>query len=178
VFFVGRCVREKGIQVLLEAMHDVLAECPDAKLTISGKGPMLDELRSASSSLRLGNKVLFTGYVDDYTRNALMKSAALAVFPSLYEPFGIVALEAMAAGVPVVVSDTGGLAEIVDHGVDGLKALPGDRNSLSLQIRESLKYPDKSRSLAEKARNKVRSVYSWGAIACRTKDLYHNMKSR
>ena len=96
------------------------------------------ELRSLSDRLGIGSRVYFAGYVEEKAKNFFYNKARVAVFPSLYEPFGIVALEGMAAGVPVVVADTGGLAEIITHRDNGLKTYPGDASSLASNIIEAL----------------------------------------
>lgn len=92
---------------------------------------MFDELKAQSDSMGLGNKVYFTGYLNSKQVQKMYKCADIAVFPSTYEPFGIVALEAMLAGIPTVVSDVGGLNEIVEHGVDGMKSYAGNPNSIA-----------------------------------------------
>lgn len=172
IFFVGRLVVEKGVQVLLEAMPKVLASCPEAKLVVAGQGPMEGELKNRAWELGIAHKVCFTGYLDDRTRNQLYRLAEVAVFPSLYEPFGIVALEAMAAGVPVVVSETGGLKEIVTHGVNGLRAFPGNPNSLADNIIALLKDPVLATRVKEGGTRLVEDVYDWKRIARRTLQLY------
>lgn len=175
VFFVGRLVREKGVHVLLEAAPMVLSEVPGTKFVIAGKGPVMEELRSRAYSLGLENHVHFTGYIDDATRNRLLHSASVAVFPSLYEPFGIVALEAMAARVPVVASDTGGLSEIIEHGKDGLKCYPGNPKSLADQVIAVLKDRKLAAKLVESAYIKVHSRYSWQEIARQTMNAYQDV---
>ena len=122
ILFMGRLVYEKGIQTLISAMPKILANYHDAKLIVAGKGGMIDELRNQVNYLGLGNKVYFTGYLGSKDVQRMYKCADVAVFPSTYEPFGIVALEAMLSGTPVVTSDIGGLNEIVDHGVNGMKS--------------------------------------------------------
>jgi glycogen synthase len=177
IFFVGRLVQEKGVQVLLEAVPRVLAAVPKTKFVIAGKGPALESLRGQARNMGIEHHIYFTGYIDDTTRNALYKSARAAVFPSLYEPFGIVALEAMAANAPVIVSDTGGLSEIVDHGVDGLKCYPGNAISLADQIITMLQNEAFARQMADKAYRKVESEYSWQEIARQTRNIYHHVLS-
>jgi glycogen(starch) synthase len=175
IFFVGRLVREKGVQVLIDAAPQILTAYPQAKFVIAGKGPMESALRYQVQSRGLSHKVFFTGYIDDDTRNKLFRCAAIAVFPSLYEPFGIVALEAMAAQVPVVVGDTGGLAEIISHGMDGLKAFPGDAGSLAsniIQLLQNEKYADQ---LRRNANWLIAKVYDWRSIACCTKNVYQEV---
>ncbi|MEW6726204.1 glycosyltransferase family 4 protein [Desulforudis sp. 1088] len=175
VFYVGRLVPEKGVQVLIRAMPNILAHCPATKFVIAGKGPYEQELRSLAAHLGLQNRVYFTGYINDEVRNALYHWAEAAVFPSLYEPFGIVALEAMAARTPVVVSDTGGLSEIVEHGVTGLKAYTGDANSLAHNIIHLLTNPSLAKMIQERAFRMVQTQYDWNTIARQTVDVYRQV---
>lgn len=128
---MGRLVYEKGVQHLISAMPKILSNYNDAKLIVAGKGGMLDDLRGQVDAMGLSSKVYFTGYLNAKQVQKMYKCADVAVFPSTYEPFGIVALEAMLAGVPTVVSDVGGLNEIVDHGINGMKAYAGNPNSIA-----------------------------------------------
>lgn len=175
VFFVGRLVQEKGVQVLIDSVPAILHACPEAKFVIAGKGPMEGELRHRAHSRGVGDKIHFTGYIDDETRNKLYAISSVAVFPSLYEPFGIVALEAMAAGTPVVVADTGGLSEIVTHGENGLKAYPGNANSLGNNIVQLLTNPEYALQIKKKASQLVKEVYDWRTIANNTLELYEGI---
>lgn len=172
IFYVGRLVREKGVQVLLEAMPKILSYHPDAKVVIAGKGPYEEHLRNRARELGIGHRVHFAGYIDDATRNQLYREATVAVFPSLYEPFGIVALEGMAARTPVVVADTGGLSEIVMHGVDGLKCYTGSANSLADNILTVFGDGPLARRMAENGYRKARDEYSWDAVARQTSNVY------
>src|SRR4030065_2983214 len=95
---------------------------------------MKERVLNSVRSMRVEHKVLFMGFVDDETLVRLQKCADVSVVPSLFEPFGIVALEAMAAKSPVVVSDTGGLSEIVDHDSTGGKVFPNNTESLAWGI--------------------------------------------
>lgn len=175
IFHVGRIVREKGLGVLLEALPRVLAVNPKVKLVIAGKGAYLDELRHRAYQLGIYNRIYFTGYIDDNTRNALYKCADIAVFPSLYEPFGIVALEGMAAGTPIIVSDTGGLSEIVHHGVNGLKAYADNPISLADNILWALDHPDHAMQMRERALQDIANVYNWDLIATQTINVYEEI---
>ncbi len=172
--FVGRLVREKGVHILLEAMPQVLRECPHTRLVIMGKGPMLEEWKSLSVSLGLHNRVSFTGFLADEQRNDWLLRASAAVFPSLYEPFGIVALEAMAMHLPVIVSDIGGLADVVRHQENGLKFIPGNASSLARQITDLLQHPDAAESYANQA-SKELERYDWGVIAQQTMGVYRRV---
>lgn len=175
IFHVGRIVREKGLGLLLEALPRVLAVEPKVKLVIAGKGPSLDELRHRAYQLGIYNRIFFTGYIDDNTRNALYKCANVAVFPSLYEPFGIVALEGMAAGTAVVVSDTGGMSEIVKHGVNGLKAYTNNVISLADNIIWALQHPDHVEQMKRNAMADIEKIYNWDIIATKTQEVYQQV---
>lgn len=175
VFNVGRVVYEKGVHVLVEAVPRILAQAPQAKFVIAGRGPMLDSLRHRAWELGVGEKVLFTGFISDEDRNRLFHLAACAVFPSLYEPFGIVALEAMAARCPVVVSEVGGLKEVVKHAETGITVYPDNVDSLAWGIVHTLARPDWARQRAENAYRVVREVYNWDRIAGLTVDVYRRV---
>jgi len=175
VFYVGRLVREKGVQVLLAAAPAILARHSKTKFVIAGKGPYEGELRRYAEQLGIAHRVYFTGYVDNATRNALYNWAAAAVFPSLYEPFGIVALEAMAARAPVVVTDVGGLGEIVQDGVDGLKCPPDNPEALAERILRILFDPGLAQALRERAYRKVLQECNWEDIARRTRAVYEEV---
>jgi len=177
VYFVGRLVPEKGVQVLIRAVPKILAQYANAKFIISGKGPYQESLQDLADRLRVGSKVYFTGFADDDTRNMLFSGSDVAVFPSLYEPFGIVALEAMATRVPVVVTDTGGLTEVIEHEVDGLKVYPDDVKGLATAIIRLLEEQDLAHRVSQSAWDKVNSVYNWAAIAAETIKIYRDIVS-
>lgn len=172
ILYVGRLVPEKGVNVLLGAMPSVLNSHPEAKLVVVGEGYYKEELMRIAGQLSIFPKVHFTGYVDDETLRRLYKCASVAVFPSLYEPFGIVALEAMASGVPVIVSDVGGLSETVENNVNGLKVEANNSDSLSRAISYLLDNPDAAERLKQNALKKVTETYDWRTIAERTRALY------
>ena len=172
VFFAGRIVNEKGIQVLLNAAPKILANYPNVKFVIAGRGPCLDELRGLTNYLGLNNKVYFTGYLNDVQITKMYKAIDIATFPSLYEPFGIVALEGMLAGAATVVSDSGGLNEIVSHRIDGMKSYAGNPNSLADSILECLYDEDLCAQMAKKAHEKVVSEFNWDTIGKKTMDVY------
>jgi glycogen synthase len=175
VFFVGRLVNEKGVQVLIDAIPKVLTYFHNVKFVIAGKGPSLDYLRSKVSAMNISDKVYFTGYIHDTDLLKLYKCADVAVFPSLYEPFGIVALEGIVANVPIVVSDTGGLGEIVEHGVDGMKSYKGNAESLADSILEILHNPDRAEEMKRRAMEKVHRHYNWKLISDRTVEVYREI---
>ena len=175
VFNVGRMVREKGLHVLVEAMPTVLAQAPDAKLVVAGKPDSWgywSSARARAEELGLDAKCYFAGFLPDDDRDSLLTLADVAVFPSLYEPFGIVAPEAMAAGAPVVASSAGGLAEVVIHRLTGLTAYPDSPASLAWAIVETLRNPVEAQARARSAYRRVVREYDWGRIAAATHDVY------
>lgn len=176
VLFVGRLVYEKGAQVLINAIPRIL-EKVNAKFVIVGSGYMKEQLSSIVRSMGLEHKVLFTGFVDEETLLRLQSCADVSVVPSLFEPFGIVALEAMAAKSPVVVSDTGGLSEIVDHDSTGVKVYPNNTESLAWGITKILLDDNFRNNIRQNAYRKIQEKYDWDKIAQRTKRIYEGVLS-
>ena len=169
ILYIGRLVYEKGVQHLISAMPKIINGYNDTKLIIGGRGGMYDELREQARCLGIENKVYFTGYLSSKDVQKMYKCADVAVFPSTYEPFGIVALEAMLAGVPTVVSDIGGLNEIVDHGVNGMKSYAGNANSIADSVLTLLYNHQLCDNITKNAKNKVKQEFNWNKIS---KDTY------
>ncbi len=174
IFFVGRMVREKGVQVLIEALPKIRWGYNDTKLLIVGGG-YKDHLISLAQHIGMDRHVYFAGFVPDADLLKIFKIIDIACFPSLYEPFGIVALEAMAAKVPVVVSDAGGLPEVVRNGVTGTTTYAGNPNSLADGILSLLHDPGKASSMAEAAYQDVLTVFNWERIAKQTIAVYERV---
>ena len=172
ILFMGRLVYEKGIQHLIAAMPKILNGYRDSKLVVCGKGAMIDELKAQANAMGIGNKVYFAGYMNGKDVQKMYKAADIAVFPSTYEPFGIVALEAMLSENPVVVSDIGGLNEIVEHRENGMKSYAGNANSIADSILELLYDHKLCADITKKAKNKVRNNYNWSKIAQDTHFTY------
>jgi glycosyltransferase involved in cell wall biosynthesis len=175
IFYVGRHVYEKGIQVLVEAAPDIISSCPHTKFVIAGQGPMTEELKDKVKFFGLQERFIFAGYIDEEEKTKLFKVSQMAVFPSLYEPFGIVALEAMAAGCPVVASDVGGLQEIILHEINGLKVIPGSRDSLKENVIRLLHDDELGKKLAECSKQEVVEKYAWEKVASSTIELYEKI---
>jgi 1,4-alpha-glucan branching enzyme len=178
ILFLGRLVPEKGVQDLIRALPLIAARVPGVRAVICGQGPYEGELKHLAAELKVSERVTFAGFVDGATRNGLFAQAAVAVFPSHYEPFGIVALEAMAAQVPVVVGDTGGLSEVVEHGVDGFKVPPGRPDLLARYTSELVLNRALAEELCRRAWRKVRSTYNWRHIALVTQEVYARAQSK
>jgi glycogen(starch) synthase len=171
VFNVGRLVYEKGAQLLVEAVPAIIQQQPDVKVVIAGVGPMLEQLQARVVELGIEAHVQFAGFISDDERNRLYKVSDCAVFPSIYEQFGIVALEAMASKCPLVVASTGGLAEVVQDHETGMTVYPDSVESLAFGILHVLKYPDWSYQRAMKAYAMVVGRYNWREIASRTFEI-------
>ncbi len=171
VLFVGRLVYEKGIHVLINAVPKVL-EKVNAKFVVVGNGYMKEPLSNLIRGLGLTHKVVFTGFVDEETLRNLQRCADVSVVPSFFEPFGIVALEAMAAKSPLVVSDTGGLSEIVEHDVTGVKVYPNNLDSLAWGMTRVLLDEKYANWLKNNAYKKTQERYNWDGIGRQTKNVY------
>lgn len=173
IFYIGRHVFEKGIHLLIEAAQGITSRYNNSKFVIAGTGPMTNELKHRVRQMGIERKFVFTGYMSDEDRDKLYRVANIAVFPSLYEPFGIVVLEAMAAGCPVVVSDTGGLGEIVQHKVNGLKTINGSSQSIIDNISQLLYDDELAKQLKENALRSVYEKYTWDKVAETTVSMYN-----
>ena len=123
-------------------------------------------------------RITFTGFIPDMELVSLMKSADVLVIPSIYEPFGIVALEGMAAGVPVVVSQIGGLTEVVEHDRTGVFVYARSSDSIAWGVDRILSDWGHAKWLTQNAREKVQSTYSWEAVAMKTIEVFEKIARR
>ena len=167
VLFAGRLEHEKGVQTVLHALDRIAARVGPVRFLIAGVGTYSAELRRLVDELGLQHRVRFTGFLEERLLRLHYAAADVAVTPSLYEPFGLVAAEAMACGTPVVVSDTGGLREIVAGG-HGLTFPPHDADALADRIAEVLLDADLARGLVARGLERIRTLYDWDDAAART----------
>jgi glycosyltransferase involved in cell wall biosynthesis len=175
VYYVGRMTYEKGISVLIKAVPRVLeAMGGNVKLVIIGGGNT-NRLKHLAGSLGIWEQCYFTGFMSDADLDKFQTIADCAVFPSLYEPFGIVALESFAARVPVVVSNTGGLPEVVQHEYTGIVTVANDPNSLTWGILQVLKNPQYSQYLVNNAYKSLAERFSWDELAKQTVSVYRQV---
>ncbi len=170
ITFVGRLEWEKGVFTAVAAMPAVLARHPQARLRMVGTGGQRDALRDAVGDAGLEASVDLLGHVDEQTLANVYASSDLVVVPSSYEPFGIVALEAARAGVPLVVGDTGGLAEFVTPS-RGRRCRPNDPDDLAAQILAALADPADTCRRRDAATSAL-AEYTWERIAARTQQVY------
>ena len=168
----GRVQYEKGFQVLARAMHELRGRVPDVEGVIAGRGSYLPELQTQVDVEGVSDILSLPGYLDDTDLRRLVHRAGCVVIPSLYEPFGIVALEALAAGAPLIVARTGGLAELVADTDSGVTFEPGNPDDLADAIEQVLTNSELATLLVANARDLVERKYAWTAIARSTSDLY------
>jgi glycogen(starch) synthase len=170
--YTGRVEWEKGVQTILAALPALRDDHPRLRLVVAGRGSYLPSLQAQANDLGLGDAAHFLGWVSEGDLRGLVAAADLAIAPSLYEPFGLVALEAAALGTPVVVSDTGGLAEFAADGERALTFRPGDPDSLVQAVRASLADPDGTRARAARATEALAVHYDWRVISEATTVVY------
>lgn len=175
IYYVGRMSHEKGVSVLLNAAPKVIWEMGgNVKFVIIGGGN-INHLKTQAWNLGIWDKCNFTGFMSDADLDKFQTVANCAVFPSLYEPFGIVALESFAARVPVVVSDTGGLPEVVRHSKTGVVTWANNADSLAWGILEVLKNPSYSQWLVDNAYAELEHRFSWPKLAKQTEEVYRRV---
>jgi glycosyltransferase involved in cell wall biosynthesis len=168
VLFLGRVTLQKGPDYFVEAARRVLEKEPDVTFVMAGQGDMLPRMIERAAELGLGRRMLFPGFVDRDRAAALYESADVFVMPSVSEPFGIVPLEAMDRGVPVIVSRQSGVGELLSH---VLKVDFWDVDDLAAKIVYALRYPCLARELREHGRQEVGRL-SWDHVAERLEQIY------
>ncbi|MEM9543224.1 MAG: glycosyltransferase family 4 protein [Cyanobacteria bacterium P01_E01_bin.42] len=175
VYYLGRMSYEKGVSVFLAAAPKVLWEMGGhVKFVVIGGGNT-DRLKKQAWDTGIWDNCYFTGFMSDADLDRFQTIADCAVFPSLYEPFGIVVLESFAARVPVVVSDTGGLPEVVRHTKTGIVTQTNNPDSLAWGILEVLKNPGYAQWLIDNAHEDLHSRFHWGDLARQTENTYQRV---
>jgi glycosyltransferase involved in cell wall biosynthesis len=172
VVFVGRLTRQKGVDVLLRAFADVERNHPTARLILAGDGPDRPALMALAQRLGL-RRAMFLGWRSDAAD--ILADADLAVMPSRWEGFGLVALEAMALAKPVVASRVSALPEIVAPEKTGLLVPPGDAGGLAAAIDALLADPARAEAMGRAGQARVRSEFPVGRMAGRTADVYRQL---
>ena len=172
VVFAGRLEWEKGVHTLIEAMPRLRRRHRGLRLVVAGQGSKAAELAQLARRKRVAGSVTFTGFLDGGQVAGLLAAADVAVVPSRYEPFGLAALEAAAAGAPMVAGDTGGLREFVRPGVTGLLFEPGDAAGLADAVSTLLRDQVLVRRVVRAAREALRRDHTWASVAERTVAVY------
>jgi glycogen(starch) synthase len=181
LLFVGRLTWVKSVRNLLQAMPMVLKEYPNTKLVILGKGDeQIDVVETAERLNIKGNIVYRFDFVTEEERILHYAAADVCVFPSVYEPFGIVSLEAMAMEKPVVVGAHGVVGfkeQVVNGGVDqnGVHINGEDPADIAWGIKETLRNPEKAKNWGENGRRRVLEYFTWRKVAEETIKIYESM---
>ena len=174
VLLIGRLVYEKGFQIALEAMPRLVERQPGTRFLVAGSGTHEAELKRQAQDLGLLEHGTFLGWIGDDVLHSLYPIADLCVVPSIYEPFGLVALEAMASGCPCIVADTGGLREVVPHDDVGLRFRSRDPESLAEVAERVLADDELGHRLVAEAYEHVRR-FDWLDVAERTSAVYEEI---
>lgn len=176
VAFAGRLVPEKGTALLLQAFAAILPDTPHARLWIAGDGPERAALEALAVRLGVQASVDFLGMLPREEMESRFRAAWVQVVPSLWhEPFGLVAAEALMRGTPAIVTNSGGLAEIVQHGITGWRTAPGDLHDLTETLRAALRDPARLVQMGERARAFALENLDQRIFVDRFLQLYHSL---
>jgi len=162
------------VQDLLAALPRVRRAFPETRLVVAGQGRQAAALVEQARKLRVRRSVDFVGHLPDRELVACLAAADVVVLPSRYEPFGIVALEAAAAGAPLVASTAGGLAELVVDGETGLSIEPGDTDGIATAVGAVLSDPAAAARRARAAKARLGTEFNWTGIAELTASVYRS----
>lgn len=174
VLFVGRLVAQKGVENLLRAFGAVLRRCPESRLVLAGDGELELYLGRVARHLGFPDRVQFVGWQTGAALVELYQRARVVVIPSLYEPFGLVALEAMACGRPVVASRIGGLEEVLGDGVEGYLVELGDHLELARRLARLILDRELRERMGAAARRRA-TGFGWNRVAGHTLALYREL---
>jgi glycogen(starch) synthase len=181
LLFVGRLTWVKGVRALLQAMPSVLREYPNTKLVILGKGEEQTDIKETAERLGITDKIVYRfDFVPETERILHYAASDLCIFPSTYEPFGIVSLEAMALEKPVVVGARGVVGfkeQVISSGPDqnGVHVNGEDPEDIAWGIKETLKNPEKARNWGENGRKRVLEYFTWRKVAEETAKIYESV---
>jgi Glycosyltransferase len=172
LLYFGRLEYEKGVQDLIAALPRIRRSHPGTRVLVAGTGTASDMLVATARTHRVRRSVTFLGHLPDDELVALLSAADAVVLPSRYEPFGIVALEAAAAGAPLVASTAGGLGEMVVDGETGVSFIPGDVAGLARAVGTVFADPVAAARRARAARARLGADFDWAHIAADTAAVY------
>ncbi len=181
LLFVGRLTWVKSVRNLLVAMPNILREYPNTKLVILGKGEEQRDIQETAERLGIRDRIVYRfDFVPEYERILHYAAADVCVFPSVYEPFGIVSLEAMAMERPVVVGARGTVGfreQVINSGTEqnGIHINGEDASDIAWGIKEVLRNPDKARNWGENGRKRVLELFTWRKVAEETLKIYESL---
>jgi len=172
MLFVGRVIRQKGIDLLLKASAKIFSQTPDARLVIVGRGGWLEKMKALAQKLGIADKVLFLGFLSEDELKSALCGADVFVLPSLWEVLPVSILEAMASSRPVVCSDVGGNSELVRDGFNGFLVRKGDVAGLVSSVQRVLADKKLAARLGANGRRRAEKEFGWPLIASQTIDAY------
>lgn len=175
ILFVGRLHKEKGLKYLIEAFKTIKNRCPKTKLILAGKGEERENLESRISELGLHGDVVFLDYFPYKKMPELYNACDIVVLPSIFEPFGMVLVEAMACGKPIVGSKVGGIKDIIEDGENGFLTQPRNTQQLAGKIEILLFNEDLRTKFGRKGREKSIENFSYKAVAKKALNIYKRL---
>lgn len=178
LMYLGRLEYEKGVHDAIAALPRIRRTHPGTTLTIAGTGTQQQWLVEQARKHKVLKATTFVGHLDHEELVRLLHTADAAVLPSHYEPFGIVALEAAATGIPLVTSNVGGLGEAVINKQTGMSFAPRDVAGVAAAVRAVLDDPDAAQRMAIAARERLTSDFDWHTVADETAQVYLTAKRR
>jgi glycogen synthase len=171
LFSMGRLVKEKGFHLLLEAFSSIHNKYPNLNLVIAGEGPYEEHLKQITTTLQIKTNVFFTGFVRDEERNTLLNNCQALIVPSLYEPFGIVALEGMVLQKPTISFRVGGLREVLSHD-RGMLSEQITSKSLAETLLFALSHPKQAGAIAHNGYLATIKEYQWSILIKKVISIY------
>jgi len=171
VLFLGRLTIQKGAEFFLKAARKVLDYEPDVCFVVAGAGDMLPRLIDQAVDLGISNRVIFTGCLTEDEVKHLYGISSVYIMPSVSEPFGITALEAISAGTPTIASKTAGVCETFHN---CLKVDFWDSDEMASKIVSLLRYESLRRTLAENGKQEI-ELFTWDNVAGKTLDVYNGI---
>jgi glycogen synthase len=175
VFSIGRMVKEKGFETLIKSAAMLKETHMDLCFVIAGNGPLLETYRQMVKDRSLDGYVYFIGFVHEGIREGLLERADMAVFPSIYEPFGLAAAESLASGTPTIIAKTGGLQGLAENFKTGLYMEPGNANSLANAINYIYENRQLADEMADNGKLAVSEKFNWANNAEETDCLYKSL---
>ncbi len=172
VLFVGRLVPAKGVEYLISAVPAISRRYPNARFILVGDGWQRKQLEDRARSTGESWRIIFAGFIPTRDVIELLHAADVLAVPSVYEPFGIVAVEGMACGVPVVASNVDGLSEVVQHMKTGLHIYPRSPESIEWAVDQVFSNQNLAREMAYNAKQSVLAKYNWDSVAKETLWVY------
>jgi len=183
LFFLGRLTWVKGVRNLVQAMPQILEEYPETKLVILGKGEQQSDIVETASRLGIKDNVIcHFEFVPEEERILHYAASDICIFPSIYEPFGIVSLEAMSMAKPIVVGAQGVVGfreQVVPSGPEqnGIHVNGGNPADIAWGVTQVLKDPKKAKKWGENGRKRVLSYFTWTKAAEQTLEIYKNLQA-